>query len=71
MNEHIEEIAKYFISLKPKRMGAVLLPSINGFDVYEFDEDSLRVIIHLLGKNSEIKAATRDKASRVGKEGSK
>jgi len=44
--DDFKEIVKTLNEAKPKREGFVMLPSVNGFDVYRLPEDLLRVFLH-------------------------
>ena len=35
----------------PEQKGFIFLPSVNGFDIFEFDADTLKAVITLINSN--------------------
>ena len=42
----IKEIAEMLLNAKPNRQGIVMIPSVNGYDVYRLPEDVLKVFLY-------------------------
>ena len=52
----IKEIAEMLLNAKPNREGIIMIPSVNGYDVYRLPEDVLKVFLYsqsALAKQSE------------------
>ena len=44
-------LLKVFNDMKPRKLnGVILLPSVNGFDVYKVDSNLLKVFLHSIKK---------------------
>jgi hypothetical protein len=57
----IKQISDIFNAGRIEGKGFILMPSINGFDVYEFDESKLKKVLHMLclmPKNEDIEVLT-------------
>ena len=48
---NMKDLIESLKSAAINRKGWVLLPSLEGFDVYEFDADKLRSLVNVLGQD--------------------